>query len=28
MVQDAVELSGTHLPVKRVVIGLDGTLRN
>ena len=28
MVQEAVELSGTHLPVKRVVIGLDGTLRN
>ncbi|OGX11473.1 MAG: hypothetical protein A2351_04370 [Omnitrophica bacterium RIFOXYB12_FULL_50_7] len=28
LVQEAVELSGTHLPVKRVVIGLDGTLRN
>jgi len=27
MVQTAVELSGTHLPVKRVVIGLDGTVR-
>ncbi len=28
MVQEAVELSGTRLPVKRVVIGLDGTIRN
>ncbi len=28
MVQEAVELSGTHLPVKRVVVGLDGTIRN
>jgi Pyruvate/2-oxoacid:ferredoxin oxidoreductase delta subunit len=28
MVQQAVELSGTHLPVKRVVIGLDGAIRN
>jgi ferredoxin len=28
IVQEAVELSGTHLPVKRVVIGLDGTLRS
>ena len=28
MVQEAVELSGTHLPIKRVVIGLDGTIRN
>jgi ferredoxin len=27
MVQEAVELSGTRLPVKRVVIGLDGTIR-
>ena len=27
-VQQAVELSGTRLPVKRVVIGLDGTIRN
>jgi ferredoxin len=28
MVQDAVELSGTRLPVKRVVIGLDGAIRS
>jgi len=28
IVQEAVELSGTHLPVKRVVVGLDGTIRN
>ena len=28
IVQEAVELSGTHLPVKRVVIGLDGSIRN
>lgn len=28
MVQEAVELSGTRLPVKRVVIGLDGTIRS
>jgi ferredoxin len=28
MVQEAVELSGTRLPVKRIVIGLDGTVRN
>jgi len=28
MVQEAVELSGTRLPVKRVVIGLDGAIRN
>ena len=28
LVQQAVELSGTRLPVKRVVIGLDGTIRN
>ena len=27
MVQKAVELSGTRLPVKRVVIGLDGIIR-
>jgi len=26
MVQEAVELSGTRLPVKKVVIGLDGTI--
>ena len=26
MVQEAVELSGTHLPVKRIVVGLDGTI--
>lgn len=28
IVREAVELSGTHLPVKRVVIGLDGVIRN
>lgn len=28
IVQEAVELSGTRLPVKRVVIGLDGTIRS
>jgi ferredoxin len=28
MVQEAVELSGTRLPIKRVVIGLDGSIRN
>jgi ferredoxin len=28
MVQEAVELSGTHLPIKRVVIGLDGAIRS
>ncbi len=28
MAQEAVELSGTKLPVKRIVIGLDGTIRN
>lgn len=28
IVQDAVELSGTKMPVKRIVIGLDGTIRN
>ncbi len=28
MAQEAVELSGKHLPVKRVVIGLDGTLQS
>jgi ferredoxin len=28
MVQEAVELSGTRLPVKRIVIGPDGTIRN
>ena len=28
IVQDAVELSGTHLPIKRVVIGLDGAIRS
>ena len=28
MVQEAVELSGTRLAIKRVVIGLDGTIRN
>lgn len=28
MVKEAVELSGTRLPVKRVVIGLDGSIRN
>jgi len=28
MVQEAVELSGTKLPIKRIVIGLDGTIRN
>lgn len=28
MVQEGVELSGTRFPVKRVVIGLDGTIRN
>lgn len=28
MVQEAVELSGTKMPVKKIVIGLDGTLRN
>ncbi len=28
IVQEAVELSRTHLPVKRVVIGLDGNIRN
>lgn len=28
MVQEAVELSGTHLPVKSVVIGLDGAIRS
>jgi ferredoxin len=28
MVQEAVELSGTHLPVKKVVIGLDGAFRS
>ena len=28
IVQEAVELSGTKIPVKRIVIGLDGTIRN
>jgi len=28
IVQEAVELSGTHLPIKRVVIGLDGAIRS
>ena len=28
MVQEAVELSGTKRPVKKIVIGLDGTFRN
>ena len=28
IVQQAVELSGTHLPVKKIVIGLDGAIRN
>ena len=28
VVQEAVELSGTKLPVKKIVIGLDGTLRD
>lgn len=28
IVQEAVELSGTRLPVKKIVIGLDGTLRS
>jgi len=28
MVQEAVELSGTRLPVKKVVIWLDGAIRN
>jgi NAD-dependent dihydropyrimidine dehydrogenase PreA subunit len=28
MVQQAVELSGTRLPVKKIVIGLDGLTRN
>ena len=28
IVQEAVELSGTKMPVKRIVIGLDGTIRN
>jgi NAD-dependent dihydropyrimidine dehydrogenase PreA subunit len=28
MVQEAVELSGTRLPVKKIVIGLDGSVRN
>ena len=28
MVQDAVELSGTRMPVKRIVIGIDGSIRN
>jgi hypothetical protein len=28
MVQEAVELSGKHLPVKKVVIGLGGAIRN
>lgn len=28
IVQEAVELSGTRLPVKKIVIGLDGTIRN
>jgi Pyruvate/2-oxoacid:ferredoxin oxidoreductase delta subunit len=28
MVQEAVELSGIRLPVKRIVIGLDGSIRN
>ena len=28
IVQQAVELSGTKMPVKRIVIGLDGSIRN
>jgi len=28
IVREAVELSGTQLPVKRIVIGLDGVIRN
>lgn len=28
IVKEAVELSGTRLPVKKIVIGLDGTIRN
>lgn len=28
IVQEAVALSGTHLPIKKIVIGLDGTIRN
>lgn len=28
IVKEAVELSGTRMPVKRIVIGLDGTIRN
>ncbi|HOW87194.1 MAG TPA: 4Fe-4S dicluster domain-containing protein [Candidatus Omnitrophota bacterium] len=28
MVQEAVELSGTRLPIKKIVIGLDGSIRN
>ena len=28
IVQAAVELSGTNLPVKKIIIGLDGSIRN
>lgn len=28
IVQEAVELSGTKMPVKRIVVGLDGSIRN
>ncbi len=28
MVQEAVELSGTHLSIKKIVISLDGSIRN
>lgn len=28
MVEEAVALSGKHLPVKKIVVGLDGTIRN
>ena len=28
IVQEAVELSGTKMSVKRIVVGLDGSIRN